>query len=223
MFNNTSALAWPQVNGATGYKIYRNTTNSFAAGSLLLTTIASGATLTFTDTGAATGVGLPPASVTGSGMVLQGWQGQTSDLLQAKDSTGAVLAKIDATGSLTVVNATINGTLTINGHIVTGGSTPTIAAGAAACTSPTVSVVGTDTAGTVTITTGTGCSGTGTMATVTFASAFAATPRVSLTPGDTNSANLKFYRTRSTGSFTVTAAATPTDATTYTFDYLVQQ
>lgn len=59
---NTINLAWPQSVTATGYKIYRNTSNSFTSGSLLLTNISSGSTLTYTDTGSATSAGLPPST-----------------------------------------------------------------------------------------------------------------------------------------------------------------
>ena len=43
------------------------------------------------------------------GLVIKGYNAQTGDLLQAQDSTGAVLAKIDASGNLTVKNANVEG------------------------------------------------------------------------------------------------------------------
>jgi hypothetical protein len=89
MANNTSALTWNQVPGATGYKIYRNTSNSFTSGSLLRTTLTSGSTVSFTDTGAITSAGLPPTSVTGTGLTLQSWSGQTGDILSANAQSGA--------------------------------------------------------------------------------------------------------------------------------------
>lgn len=55
------ALSWNQVTDATGYKIYRSTTSGSYGASSLLTTIALGSTVTFTDTGAATTTGTPPA------------------------------------------------------------------------------------------------------------------------------------------------------------------
>ncbi|HET6925062.1 MAG TPA: hypothetical protein VFH39_04490, partial [Candidatus Saccharimonadales bacterium] len=76
MANNTSTLQWSQVPGATGYKIYRNTTNSFGSGSLLLTTITNGATTSYTDTGSATGTGLPRTSPsTGNPLTVNGYTG----------------------------------------------------------------------------------------------------------------------------------------------------
>ena len=48
---STQVLSWTQPAGATGYKVYRGT--AAGAENVLVTTIASGSTLTYTDTGAA--------------------------------------------------------------------------------------------------------------------------------------------------------------------------
>lgn len=135
------------------------------------------------------------------------------------------MASIDKVGNLTVKNATINGTLTVNGHIITANAsgTTTIAAGAAACTTPTVSVAGNDTAGTITITTGTGCAAAGIMGTVTFSSAYATSPRISLTPGNANASGLQYYRGVSANTFTLETSITPANTTTYIYDYQVLQ
>jgi hypothetical protein len=53
---------WTQVPGATGYKLYRSTTSGVYGASSLLTTIGAGTTLTYTDTGSATGAGTPPGA-----------------------------------------------------------------------------------------------------------------------------------------------------------------
>jgi len=160
------------------------------------------------------------------GIIIQAVAGQNVDLLQAQDSTGAVLASIDKVGNLTVKNATINGTLTVNGHIITANAsgTTTIAAGAAACTTPTVSVAGNDTAGTITITTGTGCAATGVLGTVTFATAYGVAPRVVISADNADATNLKYYTSgRTTASFDLSTNNAPTDATTYTYNYQVLQ
>jgi hypothetical protein len=109
MANNTSALAWSQINGATGYKLYRNTSNSFTSGSLLLTTITNGTTTGYTDTGSATSVGLPPTAPTGTGLTIQGWGSQTADLLDIKNSLGSIVTKVDANGYLTATGLTVTG------------------------------------------------------------------------------------------------------------------
>lgn len=138
-----------------------------------------------------------------------------------------------AGGTLTVASpATFTSTLTVNNNLTIGrhvlstnaSGTTTIAAGAAACTSPTVSLSGSDTAGTVTITTGTGCSAGGLLATISFASAYGAGPRVILTPAGTNGATLQYYNgTSGTSSFTIDTNTTPANSTIYKYNYIVIQ
>ena len=48
---SSDALTWTQVTGATGYKVYRGTTSG--GQNILVTTIGSGSTVTYTDTGTA--------------------------------------------------------------------------------------------------------------------------------------------------------------------------
>jgi hypothetical protein len=55
---SSNALSWTQVQGATGYKVYRGT--SAGGESALITTIGSGSTVTYTDTGTAGSAGTPP-------------------------------------------------------------------------------------------------------------------------------------------------------------------
>lgn len=59
--NRTARISWAAVPGATGYRIYRSTTPGSYGASSRVTTINSGATVTFNDPGAATGAGSPPA------------------------------------------------------------------------------------------------------------------------------------------------------------------
>lgn len=143
------------------------------------------------------------------------------------NSTGAIrvngTSRIDASGNLTVVAASFSGTVTFNGHIITGGSTPGITAGAAACTSPTVGVAGNDQAGTITITTGTGCSVNGVLATIGFVSSYTSSPRVVLTAGNAAAASLPIYRTAGVTQFAVATPGVPSSSTTYIYDYLVHQ
>lgn len=94
-----------------------------------------------------------------------------------------------ATGSITTAQfnslnvAAGNFTIDSSGHIVTGGTTPGIVAGAGAGTNPTVAVTGNDVCGYLTITTGSSPSGNADVATITFANSFKTAPRaVFLTP-----------------------------------------
>lgn len=150
-----------------------------------------------------------------------------SQAFQVQDATGTALLTADTTDMAVTVKAlTVSTNLTVNGHIITGGSTPGIAAGTAACTTPTVGMTGDDTSGSITITTGSGCAAPGTLATVTFATAFGAAPNVTLTPGGSNALSLGAYVDDSTASMTtfdIGTNTTPADATTYRWNYLVTQ
>lgn len=103
-------------------------------------------------------------------------------------------------------------------------TTPTIAAGTGAGTSPTVSIAGTDNAGQITVTTGTSPTAAGTIATVTFASTYLNTPYVVISPANANAAALynttRVYATSSTSAITLTAgSAALTASTQYIWNY----
>lgn len=59
---SSATLSWPQIDGATGYKIYRGTSTTNE--NHLITTIGSGSTLTYLDTGTVGSAATPPASNT---------------------------------------------------------------------------------------------------------------------------------------------------------------
>ena len=60
-------LSWTQVTGATGYKVYRSGTSGVYTTPALRTTINSGATVSYIDTGGAVSSGAPPAVNTTAG------------------------------------------------------------------------------------------------------------------------------------------------------------
>lgn len=62
---NTISLSWANVQHAYGYKVYRGTTTG--GENALLTTITSGATVTYTDTGTAGSAATPPGASTATG------------------------------------------------------------------------------------------------------------------------------------------------------------
>lgn len=152
-------------------------------------------------------------------------QNSSTTAFAVQNSSGTALFTADTTNmTVTVTRLVVTANLVVNGHIVSGGSTPTIAAGAAACTTPTVSVSGTDTSGTITVTTGTGCGATGKLATVTFSSAFGAAPRITMTPAGASGAALQAYvdsATTSTTTFDLGTATAPANSTTYKWYYHV--
>lgn len=66
----TIVLTWVQTPGATGYKIFRTAIPGTYTTPTLLTTIGAGATITFTDTGAAVSAGVPSTTNTTAGWAL---------------------------------------------------------------------------------------------------------------------------------------------------------
>ncbi|MDL2342449.1 MAG: tail fiber domain-containing protein, partial [Patescibacteria group bacterium] len=131
--------------------------------------------------------------------------------------TGAV--QID--GGLTVAGPTSVQDITVNGHVITAGTTPTFTALTAAGANATATVNGNDTSGTITLTTGVTPT-VGDMATVTFNKAFGKTPRIIITPNDGKSAPLLIYPTQmSATSFNFALSNLPAGATTYSFNYFI--
>jgi cytoskeletal protein CcmA (bactofilin family) len=115
--------------------------------------------------------------------------------------------------------------LTVNRHIDAGGQTPGLVKGAATGSGGTVTISGTDTAGTVTVNIGSGASA-GTLASVNFVSNFSGIPHVVITPiASQGSAVItgtqKFYlSSRTSNSFSIAvSAALP--AGSISFDYIV--
>lgn len=115
--------------------------------------------------------------------------------------------------------------------IRSNGSAPGIAAGTGAGTSPSISVTGSDMAGTISVTTGTLPTLSATVATVTYNIAYGIKPHVILTPANSNAAllsgvNMVFVNdgTSTNSAFVLTAGTTAlTAATTYIFYYLAIQ
>lgn len=107
----------------------------------------------------------------------------TAPLLQVTDSTtaGGDLVRITKNGS-TVYR------LDSNGHQVASGASATITAGAAAGTSPTVSINGTDAAGDITVTVGTSPPSTGTLFRINFSSTWTTPRSIVLFPKSSNAA-----------------------------------
>jgi hypothetical protein len=134
----------------------------------------------------------------------------------------ATIATLDVTGDTTVQK------LTVNGHIVTGGNTPTVQPGAGAGTAdvinhidaPSVQVEGNDTSGTVTIVAGAQPQA-GEVAT-----AFSTKPRVVFTPANRESTKVGAYYDRSgisaTG-FSIFTDGAMEPGKTYIFSYFVTQ
>jgi hypothetical protein len=147
---------------------------------------------------------------------------------QIQNSAGSTtMLNVDTINSIvTITSLAVTGNITVGGHLITSGTAPAIAAGAAACTTPTVSVSGNDTSGVITITTGSGCAASGTLATLTFATTFAAAPHIVLTPGSATALTLGAYvndATATTTDFAIGTNTTPANTTVYKWNYIVLQ
>ena len=121
--------------------------------------------------------------------------------------------------SLSVDKLILNQDLQINRHIDAGGATPVASRGGAVGGSGTVSVSGTDTAGTVSINFGPG-STAGVIATITFANNFSQTPHVVITPVGSSCAGLNYYVNRTTGGFSINTTNAGGAGTSCAFDYI---
>ncbi len=166
--------------------------------------------------------------VSGLGQTLIKTPTDSTSAFQVQNQMGAAVLTADTTTmTVTVSSLVVTANLTVDGHIITGGSTPGIAAGAAANCSGTasVSVTGDDTSGTITITTGAGpCSAAGDLADITFSNVFGATPNVVLTPAAANGSALQYYTSPSTTGFSLeTNSNNLSGATTYKYSYFVTQ
>lgn len=137
---------------------------------------------------------------------------QTGDLAQWQLPAGGVLLKLDASGRI------------CKGA---GATTPGIAAGAGAGTSPTVGATGKDQAGQISVLTGSSPTASAVVATLTFANTWGATPNIILTPANAAAAALSgnaavFISSPGTGSFAVSVGSTQLGAaTTYLWNYFV--
>lgn len=158
---------------------------------------------------------------------------ELAGILGDETGTGNVVmsASPTLTGTITAAAATLSGKLTLTGPAGTGSTLavtqttkPTVAAGAALGSSPTVSIQNgsTDTAGLINITAGTSTT-TGTIVTVTFNGTYAASPKaVILSAGGTACYVPRPYVSSiTTTTFVITAAVAPTASAVMNLYYLV--
>ena len=128
-------------------------------------------------------LGMPAGAVAQpSQFVVQGASANNLDLTEWQTPAGAVVASMSNAGGITATGATIGTNFSIDSHgrPLTAGTTPGIAAGAGAGSSPTLSIVGNDLCGYIDLTPGSGSTGSSTVATVTYAVARTAAPRAIL-------------------------------------------
>ncbi|MDQ3094329.1 MAG: hypothetical protein M3Q70_04115 [bacterium] len=121
--------------------------------------------------------------------------------------------------SINIDRLNLSGDLQLNRHIDAGGSTPRVSSGSAVGNGGTVSVSGSDTAGTVTINVGSGAPA-GVLATVSFAAAFGGVPHVVITPVGSGAAGLNWYIvSRTTTGFSIACLNAPGPGS-FSFDFI---
>jgi len=124
------------------------------------------------------------------------------------------------TASLITGQLQINGDLNLTHHITAGGTIPSATRGTAVGGGGTVSLTGSDTAGSIAVNTGTsppaGC-----FIDVVFSQKFSGTPHISVTPIGSSAADLNFYVNRTTAGFSICATNSAPASSTFGFDYIV--
>lgn len=120
---------------------------------------------------------------------------------------------------ITVQTFQLSGDIQLQRHIDAGGATPGQSAGSALGAGGTVSVSGTDTAGTITINTG-GGPGAGCFVTVTFSQKFNSTAHVVVTPVGSAAGGLNFYINRTNSNFQVCTTNPAPASSSFSFDYI---
>jgi cytoskeletal protein CcmA (bactofilin family) len=120
--------------------------------------------------------------------------------------------------SITIDALSLSGDIQFARHIDAGGGTPSVISGGAVGSGGTVTISGTDTAGTITVNVGSGASG-GVLATVTFVNKFNDNPHVVFSPVN-NPAPNTFISNRTSSGFSISSSSGLT-AGSISFDYIV--
>jgi hypothetical protein len=121
---------------------------------------------------------------------------------------------------ITTSTLQLNGDLVLTHHIITGGSQPGRNGGSALGGGGSVSLSGSDTAGSININTG-GGPGAGCFVTVNFTGRYNSTPHVLVTPVGSAAGGLSYYVNRSTTNFSICVASPPPAGSSFGFDYFV--
>jgi cytoskeletal protein CcmA (bactofilin family) len=121
---------------------------------------------------------------------------------------------------ITTSTLQLNGDLVLTHHLTAGGATPSRSGGPALGSGGSVSVGGSDTAGSISINTGSGPSA-GCFVTITFTAHYNATPHVLVTPVGSAAGGLGYYINRSSTNFSVCTATPAPGGSSFGFDYFV--
>lgn len=149
-----------------------------------------------------------------------GIQGALTIAKSLQVNGGATFGGPISAPQITTSNLQLNSDLVITKHIVSGGPTPSRSPGSALGSGGSVSVSGSDTAGTVAINTGGGTS-SGCFVTINFTSRYNSTPRVLLTPVGSAGGSVAYYTNRSTSNFSICTSSPAPAGSSFSFDYFV--
>lgn len=151
----------------------------------------------------------------------------STNLSSLNVSGPTTLTSLTVTGDVTIqgkltVTAIEVGNITVSGHIITAGATPTGQVLGAVGTGAKVTVEGNDTAGTLTITTGSSEITPGDLAKITFKKAFGKIPKITLSAQDEGTDNARIFPgSKTMNDYLLKTSQTLPPNTTYTFDYFI--
>ena len=145
-------------------------------------------------------------------------QGSATVAKSLQVSSGGTFGGALSAPQITTTNLQLNGDLVLGHHISVSGITPSRSGGSALGNGGSVSISGTDTAGSISINTGSsppaGC-----FVTVNFNVHFNAAPHVLITPIGSAAGGLSYYVNRTSTNFSICVASSPPSGSSFGFDY----
>jgi cytoskeletal protein CcmA (bactofilin family) len=186
------------------------------AGSIKVGGALSLPSITITGSGNFAQIGVTGALSVGGDTNLQGQLTVSKNL----NVTGAANFGSLSVSSLSVTSLQVKSDFSISKHIITSGGSPGRTGGTALGGGGTVSISGTDTAGSININTGSGPPA-GLFVTISFSQRFASTPHVVITPVGSAAGSLQYYINRDASGFSIGTVNAPPAGANFGFDYIV--
>lgn len=155
-------------------------------------------------------------SVGGNGAI----QGSVSIAKSLQVTNGGSFGGSVTAPQITTSSFQLNGNLVIQHHVTTSGAIPNRTGGSALGSGGSVSVSGTDTAGSVTINTG-GNTTVGCFVTITFTTAYDKIPHILITPVGSGASGVDYYINRTNTNFSICANIPAPTGNTFGYDYFV--
>jgi hypothetical protein len=148
------------------------------------------------------------------------FSGTSEKQFQIQNSQGSALLIADTKNmQVTATNLIVANTLTLNGHVVTGGDTPQIIALPAAGVDAACTIIGNDTNGTITVTAGSTQLASGPQCTITFAKPFTSAPQPVVSARSKESTEVGVYINTTRSTMTLYFSDDPKARSSYSFNY----